>query len=115
MSWTRALLPATPPEASQSTNANEEPRIFTHIGPKLGELQTPTVEFDKVNFLWWRTVYVGFGRLFYVRTRFSLQASRCISSDSTCRTVDSKCNWLRSMGYLAVLALEYEVGISAAA
>jgi len=55
--------------------------IFTHIGPKLGELQTPTVEFDNVNFLGWRAVYVGFGRFFYVGTRFSLHASCCISSD----------------------------------
>ena len=108
-------MPATPPEASQSTNANYEPRIFTHIGPKLGELQTPTVEFDKVNFLWRRAVYVGFGRLFYVGTRFSLKASRCISSSSTCRTAGSRFNLLRGMSYLAILALKYEVGISTAA
>jgi hypothetical protein len=108
-------LPATPPEASQPANTNEEPLIFTHIGLKLGELQTPTVEFDNVNFLGWRAVYVGFGRFFYVGTRFSLHASSCISSDSTGRTVGSKSNWLRGMGYLAILALEYEVGIPTAA
>ena len=43
----------------------------------------------------------------------SLCRSAAISSKGACMTVDSKSSDPVSMGYLAVLAPEYEVGISA--